>query len=80
MNKEKTTWLYGHHNKLGWGAIEIDKATFQTLDYDPEFETRRDVRILFRRWLTILSLPNMSLVKYCKMVYRGVKLYKRLDK
>ena len=53
----KTTWLYGNHRNLGWGAIEISNdETFEVLDFEPEFETKRDVKNYIKQRYHLLNI------------------------
>lgn len=79
MEQLTTSWLYGNHRGLGWGAIELDNE-FTTLDFRPEWECKSDVKYFWKNRKKILSLKNMTLTKYITYLYKGLKLYKDLAK
>ena len=69
-----TQWLYGNWYNLGWGGVEID-INGQRLDFNPEFEEKRDVLVYFKNRKNILKLPNMTVYKHIKTLCRGLKWY-----
>lgn len=77
VTKTEPTWLYGSHRGLGWGAIEIDDD-FTTLDFEPEWECKSDVKYYWKNRKRILALKNMTLKKYVTNLYKGLKLYRGL--
>ena len=80
MNKNKSTvWLYGNKASLGWGSTEHDATDYTVLDYDPEFESKRDVKLYWRNRSHILALPKMSFYRYVSTLLRGLMVYRRLE-
>jgi len=78
----KTEWLYGNHRNLGWGAVELNTETFEYLDFNPEWEMKRDVKYFWINRKHILKLKNMTIlkyIKYIKLLYKGLVRYKDLS-
>lgn len=76
----KTEWVYGTSSGFGWGAseIEVDPSTYRTLDFEPEFECKSDVKRYWRNRKYILALPKMTLWKYTRTLFRGIVAYRKL--
>jgi hypothetical protein len=74
----KTEWIYGNHRNLGWGGAEIELDQYSTLDFDPEFECKRDVKLYWKNRKHILSLPKYNILKYIKTLLFGILKYNKL--
>ena len=75
----KPEWVYGCHRGLGWGAAEVDISdNYKTIDFDPEFEQKSDVKHLWKNRKNILKLKNMTLRKYVKLLFTGLRRYRSL--
>ena len=55
-------YTYGNWNEYGWGAAEHDEE-YRIIDFDPEFETKRDVINYIKRYRNMLDLPKVTLFK-----------------
>ena len=70
-------YTYGGWHKYGWGVLKHDD-NLNDLDFDPEFEYRQDVKDFWRRRSILLSLPEMTYVKYFKLLFKGLRQYRRM--